>query len=77
MLLGKLGQACKYINNNDSVSGVHKLTEQIKQALVDKHPKGEEPDSEALLQVTRPAPNPVIFEHPIDPAKGAQFFFQQ
>ena len=62
MLLGKVGPACKLINNNDSVTGVHKLTAVIKQALADKHPKAEEMHSEVLLPVTRPTPNPVIFE---------------
>ena len=42
MFEGKVGQAVKFINNEDTVVGVHKLTVEIKQILQDKHPKGED-----------------------------------
>ena len=62
MLVGKIGQACKFINNNDNVTGVHSITKAVKQALINKHPKAEELHNEVLLPVTRPTPNPVIYE---------------
>ena len=62
MLNGKLKQACNCINNNDSITGVHKLTDEIKMTLNEKHPKAEAMESDALLPITRPTPNPVIFE---------------
>ena len=62
MLLGKVKQACKFINNDDAITGVHRITDNIKEALLDKHPKGEDAHPEVLLPLIRPAPNPVIFE---------------
>ena len=62
MFAGKVGQACKFINNDDSITGIHSITEAIKQVLLEKHPKAEEVLNEVLLPVTRPTPNPVIYE---------------
>ena len=62
MLMGKVGQAAKYINNGDCISGVHKITEEVKKSLLLKHPKAEEMHPEALLNITKPTPNPVIYE---------------
>ena len=62
MLVGKVGQASKLINNDDCVSGVHKLTDDIKIALARKHPKAEPMHPNVMLPVTRPSPNPVIYE---------------
>ena len=42
--------------------GIHKITDAIKATLADKHPKAEDPSPEVLLPVTKPSPNPVIFE---------------
>ena len=41
---------------------MHKVTDQIKQTLADKHPKAEDVDPEVMLPITKQAPNPVIFE---------------
>ena len=38
MMLGKVGEAAKKINNDDSIKGVHPLNEQIKNILQDKPP---------------------------------------
>ena len=63
MLQGKVGQAIKFINNEDSVIGVHKLTEDIKNILSEKHPKGEDISPEALLpDISCSTPQPVMFE---------------
>ena len=62
MFAGKVKQATKFINCDDSVKGVHKMTESVKSALAQKHPKGEECFPEALLPITRPLPNTVIYE---------------
>ena len=62
MLIGKVGQASKYINNNDSITGVHKISDEIKTALEKKHPKAEQMHPDVLLPVTRPSPNPFIYE---------------
>ena len=40
MMLGKLGQAAKFINNDDNIKGVHSLTSEIKGILQSKHPAG-------------------------------------
>ena len=39
MLLGKLRDAAKKINNDDSIKGVHSLDDNIKAILQKKHPK--------------------------------------
>ena len=62
MLAGKVGQACKFVNNSDSINGVHNITTNIKQALLEKHPKAEKLHNEGLLPITRPMPNQVIYE---------------
>lgn len=62
MFQGKVGQACKYITNDSSVTGVHIMDKVIKKALHDKHPRAEDADNDALLQITTPEPENVIFE---------------
>ena len=62
MLIGKVGQASRFINNNDAITGVHKISDNIKTALANKHPKAEQMHPDVLLPVTRPSPNPVIYE---------------
>ena len=62
MLLGKVRQASKYINNDDCIKGVHKLSNDIKSALSLKHPKAEETHPDVMMPTTRPVPNPVMYE---------------
>ena len=63
MMLGKIGQAAKYINNDDSVKGVHPLTDEIKNILQSKHPAGREADQEVILEYTSETPQRVIYEN--------------
>ena len=62
MLLGKLGDAAKKINNDDSIKGVHPLTDQIKEVLQEKHPQGKEAIPETIILPTSEPPQPVIYE---------------
>ena len=62
VMFGKLGPAAKYINNEDSVKGVHSLTNEIKEILQGKHPAGMDADPEVILEYTAEEPQPVIFE---------------
>ena len=62
MFAGKVGQATKFINNSDKVVGVHSISEEVKEALAKKHPKAEELHPDAMLSITKPLPNPVIYE---------------
>ena len=62
MFAGKVKQATKFINNEDSIKSVHKITDDVKLALAEKHPKREECFPYAMLPVTKPLPNAVIFE---------------
>ena len=62
MLVGKVGQAIKFVNNDDNVVGVHTLSDNIKNILANKHPKAEAAHPDALLPETAPAPEEVIFE---------------
>ena len=40
MLMGKVSQACKLINNSDSTIGVHAMTDEVMNTLRMKHPAG-------------------------------------
>ena len=62
MLLGKIGDAAKKINNDDSIKGVHQLSEKIQNILQLKHPESKEPHEDILLQQTQAPPQPVIYE---------------
>ena len=62
MMLGKVGQAMKMINNEDAIIGVHKLSRKIKGLLLEKHPPARTPPPDILLPITEPEPQPVIFE---------------
>ena len=62
MLLGKISQAMKFINNEDSTRGVHTLTDEIKQILEEKHPKARDISEDILIPPTADEPEPVIFE---------------
>ena len=62
MMFGKVGQAAKFINNEDSVKGVHSHTEEIKQILLTRHPKSREAVEEILTPNTSTPPEPIIYE---------------
>ena len=62
MLAGKVRQATKFIDSSDPVNGIHELSEVILEALR-KHPRGEEPHPDVMMDITKPLPNPVIYEH--------------
>ena len=61
MMVGKVGQAMKLINNEDSVVGVHTLNREIKSILQEKHPKAETPPADILLPITAPQAQSMIF----------------
>ena len=62
MLLGKVGEAAKKINNDDSIKGVHQLSDEIKEILQQKHPDSKEPSPDVLLTVSNTAPEAVMYE---------------
>lgn len=63
MLFGKLGPAAKFINNEDAIKGVHSLTDEIKEILLQKHPEGAEIQPETVLaQVLDEEAEPIIYE---------------
>ena len=62
MFLGKVSQAMKFVNNEDSTKGVHPLNDEIKQLLEEKHPKARDVDEGILLPLTANDPEPVIYE---------------
>ena len=61
-MLGKIKPAAKYVNNDDSIKGVHTLTEEIKEILQSKHPAGRDADPSVVLECTVDPPQPVIYE---------------
>ena len=63
MLEGKVKKAMGYINNNNDIRGVHSLTGEIKQILQNKHPKAEAATPDALLAISTPPAQSVIFEN--------------
>ena len=62
MLLGKVRQACKFIDDSSSIVGVHKVSEQIRDTLAAKHPSAESACPSVLLPITNEPPNNVIYE---------------
>ena len=62
MLLGKIGDAAKKINNEDSIKGVHDLDEEIKNILQQKHPPSKDPAEHIILPQTSARPQPVMYE---------------
>ena len=62
MMLGKIGPAAKYINNDDNIKGVHPLTNEIKDILQSKHPDGRDIDPGVVYDYTAEPPQPVIYE---------------
>ena len=62
MLLGQVGKAVKLINNNSDIKGVHNVTRKVKGILEAKHPKGKKAPSSLKLEITKPDPQPVIFD---------------
>ena len=48
MLLGKVGDAAKKINNDDSIKGVHELNNEIRDILQEKHPQARPVDPEIV-----------------------------
>ena len=62
MLQGKIGEAAKKINNDDSIKGVHQLSDEIKEILQQKHPKGNVAAPSTLLPQNSDPPQAVIFE---------------
>ena len=62
MMEGKVRKALKLIDADSLITGVHSMSEEVKETLQAKHPKGEEASPEALLQSVAPRCEPVIFE---------------
>ena len=62
MLLGKVAQANKLINNDDNVVGVHDVTDDIVEILRSKHPKASHSEDEICDKEEGPLVQPVIFE---------------
>ena len=62
MLVGKVSQAMKFINNDDLTLGVHPINSIIKELLQEKHPKGREALNEILLPESAPDPLPIIYK---------------
>ena len=61
---GKVSQATKLINREDSVSGVHSITEKIIEILREKHPKTAPTPSQPISSSsTETDVQPVLFEN--------------
>ena len=62
MMVGKVGQALKFIDNNSNIKGVHMLTRNVKATLATKHPKGIPAPVDVKLDIKAQAAEPVVFE---------------
>ena len=49
MMLGKVRQALKLVDAESDICGVHKLTDEVRQTLQEKHPRAEPSDPAVLL----------------------------
>ena len=63
MMVGKVRQANKLIDSDSGISGVHQMTDVIRQKLEEKHPVGRTADPEVLLPGEAPTVEEVIFEN--------------
>ena len=62
MLQGKLKSALKFVDEDDSIVGVHELTPEVITELQRKHPKQEPIDESFILPENNIIVQPVIFE---------------
>ena len=63
MTVGKVvGQAAKFINNEDSIKGMHQPSDEIKNILLEKHPNARGVDAETLIPHSATQVQPIIFE---------------
>ena len=62
-MFGKVIKAAKFINNEDSIKGVHQLNDEIKNVLLEKHPNARSVDAEILIpQSAMQVQVPIVFE---------------
>ena len=66
MLIGKIGPAAKFINNEDSVKGVHSLTDEIKTILQEKHPEARDIQPEVIIPVVNSSGVETVLYEEID-----------
>ena len=62
MLLGKVGEAMRFINNDDVTYGVHDISDEVKDILLQKHPSGKHAEEEIIPTDTWTEPQQVIYE---------------
>ena len=62
MTVAKVGQAAKFINDEDSIKGVHQLSDEIKNILWEKYPNARDVDAETLIPQSAKQVQPVIVE---------------
>ena len=62
MMMGKIGPAAKFINNDDNIKGVHSLAAEIQEVLQSKHLAGRAIDPDIVIDHTAQPPQPVIYE---------------
>ena len=62
MMYGKIGDAAKKINSEDSIKGVHPLTDEIKEILQEKHPKSREVDPDIIITQENVPHETVMYE---------------
>ena len=62
MAEGKVKQALKLIDADNEITGVHSLSNHVRDVLHDKHPRGEDMHPDAAIQGDAPVVQPVIFE---------------
>ena len=62
MMMGKVKQAIKLIDDDSDVTGVHEITERVKNSLEAKHPDSEKADESVVLEDKEVRVENVIFE---------------
>ena len=63
MMEGKVKQALRLVDSDNVITGVHEVNEQVRNALQEKHPEGQEANPEILIDGDIPRVEEVIFEN--------------
>ena len=62
MLLGKVGEAMRFINSEDATLGVHDISDEVKDILLQKHPIAKQADEDIIPPNEWTEPQQVIYE---------------
>ena len=62
MMHGKIREAARKFDNDDSIKGIHQLNDEVKEILQEKHPQARHIDQSIVLPQNNSSPESVIYE---------------